>query len=131
MIRRSTAYVLIFLAMGLACSENEAPLPANCEVNVSEIDFGSRLPPLDDEFDDTVERNLVVKNQPLRISTAGNEDLVGSLSFDFDTQAADPPRIHLVPEELDPEFRFSPGDVVYVCGSDEATRRFVETFPQP
>jgi Trk K+ transport system NAD-binding subunit len=33
--------------------------------------------------------------------------------------------------ELGPEFRFSPGDVVYVCGSDEATRRFVETFPQP
>lgn len=33
--------------------------------------------------------------------------------------------------ELGPDFRFLEGDEVYVCGSSEATRSFVETFPQP
>lgn len=33
--------------------------------------------------------------------------------------------------DLSGPFRFAPGDAVYVCGSREATRRFLERYPQP
>lgn len=33
--------------------------------------------------------------------------------------------------DFGPEFRFESGDEVYICGSVEATRSFVEAFPQP
>jgi hypothetical protein len=32
--------------------------------------------------------------------------------------------------ELGGGFRFDPDDAVYVCGSEEATRRFLAAFPQ-
>jgi K+/H+ antiporter YhaU regulatory subunit KhtT len=32
--------------------------------------------------------------------------------------------------EFGPEFRFTPGDAIYICGSEKATRRFAEIFPQ-
>jgi Trk K+ transport system NAD-binding subunit len=32
--------------------------------------------------------------------------------------------------EFGPDFKFKSVDVVYVCGSDEATRRFTDVFPQ-
>jgi Trk K+ transport system NAD-binding subunit len=32
--------------------------------------------------------------------------------------------------EFGPEFRFAPGDAIYICGSSEATERFAQIFPQ-
>jgi DNA-binding beta-propeller fold protein YncE len=105
---RAIVVVIGFLSVTWGCGDELAPLPAHCEVDLSNVDFGNVLPALSSSTVKTVTRDLTISNQPLRTSPAGNEDLSGTITFILQTPRDNPPTFHLIPEDADAHFVIPP-----------------------